>query len=889
MSQTPADKLSQARCLILAKDFEKSSLLIKELLDDEPDNHLAWANLSIINYSNGDLSGAIRCLDRSISISPTFAQAYINKAQIEEQLHDTTRAILTLRLAVDRCNENSTIHLTLGIMFSKAEMDSNAIIEFTRALSIDSDCHEACLRRAQLYHKRGLPNLAFKDYESLISIGHFLYDSYLGLFRLNLEAGQLDEAQIALSSTSLIPELTPVQLVDIASAYYQLENWDMAIVHYSEALRFYETHPNTGSICAIAYELAICNEKLDNNSTAEDFYRQVLSANPESIQSLVNLGNLLMKQGRNIEGYQYLKNTISLEPDCENAHYSLGNYFFDVPDFLTAERHYKNCLQSQELAKWAYMRLGIISYHRRHYSQAQQYFTDSLAIDPDFCESLFNLGLVYSDLTCHQAAIECFQSVLTQNPYAINLYYNLANQYYMLNLLDKAILNYRKELSQNPDHIPSRIQLFFCERATCDWAHYDENLSWINSNASSTDQPLPPWQLLSFSDNPKLEQDIATSFARNHNLHIVGSGQSSCMKKASRPIKIGFFSSDFYNHATMHLIEPFLYELDPACVSVYIYDYSSITDSYTQKLQQSHFVYRYIYSLDTGSVVDMVNEDQLDGAIDLKGYTTGSRLDLFCQRLAPIHISYLGYPGTSGSNIYDYIIADSIVAPPEFHNFYSEKVALIDGCFQPNNPDRPIANDFADRKVNHLPNGAFVFCSFNSTYKIGRDEFDVWMRILSKTDSYLWLLSTNVWAESNLRQEACTRGIDPMRLIFTQKVENSQHLARHLCADLQLDTFSVNAHTTAADSILVGLPILTKIGQTFSSRVCASILKAAELDELITYSTSEYEEKAIYMVENPVYLQSLKERLQASRRNLPLFNVKQYAQNFEKLICSLLL
>ena len=282
------------------------------------------------------------------------------------------------------------------------------------------------------------------------------------------------------------------------------------------------------------------------------------------------------------------------------------------------------------------------------------------------------------------------------------------------------------------------------------------------------------------------------------------------------------------------------------------------------------------------AIADLARGHELDIAIDLKGYTRQSRPGLFALRLAPVQIAYLGYPGTMGADFIDYLIADPVVIPDGEKRFYTEKLLFLPNSYQPNDNRREIAQAGSSRADFGLPGDGFVFCCFNQNYKITPREFDIWMRLLGRVDgSVLWLLRSNEWAEANLRREARARGIDPDRLVFAGKLPHGEHLARHAHADLFLDTFNVNAHTTASDALWAGLPIVTRAGRQFAARVAASLLAAVGLPELIAGTDEAYEALALDLATDPDRLAAIRAKLAANRLSQPLFDTVGYTRDFE--------
>jgi predicted O-linked N-acetylglucosamine transferase (SPINDLY family) len=275
---------------------------------------------------------------------------------------------------------------------------------------------------------------------------------------------------------------------------------------------------------------------------------------------------------------------------------------------------------------------------------------------------------------------------------------------------------------------------------------------------------------------------------------------------------------------------------------------------------------------------------EVDIAVDLKGYTEDSRPAIFAERAAPLQVSFLGYPGTMGVDWIDYIVADPVVIPAGSERFYTEKIAFLPDSYQVNDRARAVAERAFTRDELRLPREGFVFCCFNNNYKVMPAVFDVWMRILKRVgDSVLWLFEDSPAAAANLRREAEKRGVRAERLVFATRMPLPDHLARHRAADLLLDTLPYNAHTTASDALWVGLPVLTRAGEAFSSRVCASLLTALGLPELITNTATEFEALAVALAHDRPRLAAIGRKLKASLQTAPLFDTPRFARHIEAL------
>jgi len=333
----------------------------------------------------------------------------------------------------------------------------------------------------------------------------------------------------------------------------------------------------------------------------------------------------------------------------------------------------------------------------------------------------------------------------------------------------------------------------------------------------------------------------------------------------------------------MYLMAGLLREHDRSRFEIHAFSYGPERDDSQQALARTsveHF--HEVSGLSDQDLVALAREQQLDIAIDLKGFTGGTRAPLFAERLAPVQISYLGYPGSLGTPAIDYVITDNVVSPPGSERHFEEHLIRLPHSYQPNDDQRHIAPRQFTRADCDLPEEGFIFCCFNNSYKVTPREFDVWMRLLSQVEgSVLWLLSSGPTSEANLRREAAARGVDPARLIFAERMAQDEHLARQKVADLFLDTFTVNAHTTCSDALWAGLPVLTLPGRQFAARVGASLVSAANLPELIADSEADYEARAYALAMDPEHILSLRSKLMVNRRKAPLFDSAGYARHLE--------
>jgi predicted O-linked N-acetylglucosamine transferase (SPINDLY family) len=348
-------------------------------------------------------------------------------------------------------------------------------------------------------------------------------------------------------------------------------------------------------------------------------------------------------------------------------------------------------------------------------------------------------------------------------------------------------------------------------------------------------------------------------------------------------LKIGYLSSDFHDHPTAHLTLGIYGLHDRSQFEIYAYSIGHADSGpYRQKIIQTVDHFKDVYALGDQGIAAEINNDGIDILVDMKGYTGGGRPGILALRPAPVQANYLGYPGTMGADFIDFLIADPIIIPPEHDVDYSEKIIRLPHTYQATDNQQEIGPVPADKASVGLPEEMFIFCCLNVSAKIDHASFSAWMKILlAVPQSVIWLLDAPATAKNNLAKAAQEWGVDPQRLLYAPILPKAQHLARLGMADLMLDTFICNAHTTTTDALWVGVPLVTKTGEAFASRVATSLLHAVGLPQLAVATEDEYVNLAIQIATDPARLSELKDALR-HRENTPLFDTPQYVLELEQ-------
>lgn len=619
---------------------------------------------------------------------------------------------------------------------------------------------------------------------------------------------------------------------------------------------------------------------------AEKSLRKLLRKEPAHPLGLSVLGTILTSLGKYAEAERLLQSALKLNPNAQAALYNHG------------------------IALKALGRSG----------EALARFTQVLAISPNDPEAWSNRGTVQNDLKAYQSAIADFDRALALQPNYALAHHNKGNALFGLARFDDALAAYRQALALKPDIVESwtgagltlhklkrhdesatayeaarklnpsypflKGILLHQRMLACDWRDIGNLVKEIEDDIAAGRLSAEPfgWQGLATSDQSLrkcAELYNAAMFPADRNVPVARPDNGD---KTRQRINIGYLSGEFRAQATSILMTGVLEQHDTSRFEVTAFD-NGWDDGSDIRKRIAAAVHRIVdlRSLTDAQAVHAIRDSGIDILVNLNGYFGDDRTAVFAQRPAPVQVNYLGFPGTLGAAYIDYIVADAIVIPDTQRPFFTEKVVHLPDSYQANDRTRAIADRAFTRDELGLPPDGFVFCCFNNNYKITPQTFDGWMRILERVPgSVLWLIEDNPVASANLRKEAAARAIAPGRLVFAPRMPLPEHLARHRCADLFLDTLPYNAHTTASDALWAGLPILTCKGDTFAGRIAASLLASVGLPELVTSSQADYERVAVELATQPDRLTALRQRLADNRLTTPLFDTARFTRHLEQ-------
>ncbi|QWE14695.1 tetratricopeptide repeat protein [Polynucleobacter sp. AP-Sving-400A-A2] len=632
----------------------------------------------------------------------------------------------------------------------------------------------------------------------------------------------------------------------------------------------------------IPYNLGLIYSLRGNHILAIEAYESALKIQPDFVEALINKGSTYIDIKKFSLAIEVLEKAIQIRADIPEAWCNLGialNHLNFQQESLGA---YHDAIKLNPNYHEAWSNMSVPLNKLKRFLEASQACDHALSLKLDYAEAWSNKGNALSELRRYDEAIAHFEKALSLKPDYAEAWSNKGNALSELRRYNEAIAHFEKALSLRPDIDWLPGFLIHTKMKICSWSDLAESLNNISTRVMASEKVANPFLLLALNDDTLMHKRSSEIYIQS--THPLNPVLGPIIKHPkNHKIKLGYFSADFHNHATGHLMAE-LFELhDKNQFELTAFSFGPLTsDEMRQRLRNSFDQFIEVGDKTDIEIAKLSRDLNIDIAIDLKGFTEDSRAGIFSYRAAPIQANYLGYPGTMGAEYIDYIIGDQTVIPPELQNSYTEKVVYLPGSYQVNDRKRVISNHKFTKHELGLPEQGFVFCCFNNNYKILPDTFASWMRILHSVEgSILWLFQDNPWAVKNLKREALNYGISANRLVFGKEMPLAEHLARHHQADLFLDTWPYNAHTTASDALWTGLPVLSLIGDSFASRVAASLLNAIGLAELITYSENEYEALAIELAMNPKKLTAIKSKLVNNRQTTPLFNTPCFTKNLE--------
>ncbi len=621
-------------------------------------------------------------------------------------------------------------------------------------------------------------------------------------------------------------------------------------------------------------------------------FRVAADLDPRYPKACYNLGNVLRRLGRMDGAERNLRRALELQPRYPRAWNGLGVVLDGQGRAAEAEAAFRKGLELAPDDPKLHYNLGNLLAAGDRPADALSCYERALSIRPQYREALFARASVLVHLERYREAIESLRHAIRLAPEDLRAQLLVGQAEFARFDYAAAATAYRRVLEIDPGQPQARGNLELCRAEVCDWEGRAESFAALRDQvveelAAGRDSPVSPHGALFFPFSSAERQAIARRRAEQVAARVAPLRAELALRypeeTANGRLRIGYLSSDFRDNALAHLTAG-LYELhDRDRFEVFGYSLGPDDGSeYRRRIAAGcdHFV--DLREASDVAAARRIHEDRIHVLVDLVGFAGGARPGIPALRPAPVQVIWL-YPGTMGGVFHDVLLGDPVATPPSSQAEYGERLVLLPDSYQPHDHRQPVPEGGGRREDHGLPPEGFVFCSFNAHAKIEPTIYDVWMRLLREVPgSVLWLLEQAREGRRNLRREAEARGVDPGRLVFASHVPRADHLSRLTLADLALDTWICNGHTTTSDALWAGVAVVTCPGETFPSRVSASLLSAVGQPGLVTGDLEAYEALALRLANRPQDLAGVQEVLRSGRRSRPLFDTTSFVRHLER-------
>ena len=680
------------------------------------------------------------------------------------------------------------------------------------------------------------------------------------------------------------PEI--VEAFDVAIQFFQSGKTDKALAKCHEIVQLHPDDPESMRVSALFAE------KSGNLPLAIKWAQQGIRLAPCQSEPHLILGNMYAQSGQKKKALRCFQRAIEINPESLKARHSAGTLLLNKGNVHESMNHFKKIVQKNPLDWRAWINLCFVFRELGELNEARDCGRRATRLNSQSFHAWHNQANVFLDMARFTEAILFYEKALELKPESEATLIGLGIACHQEQKTDKAIEYFERGLKKNPKQGTAICNLLNIAMMECNWSKtkaYGEALDKLTVDALQRGAEVQetPFVNICRHDDVGFNLAVAQAWSRDIAKKMSEMGHSlgfQYARKRREKIRIGYLSNNFGDHPTAQITRR-LYQLhDRTRFEVYCFSYGAPDNShYRDSIRRDCDKFVDIRKLSHARSAKAINDLRVDILVDLVGFMKGERTAIAALRPAPVQIRWLGMAGTSGADFYDYLITDRVVTPQGQETFYAEKLVYMPYCYQIND-NRPYKSgqDF-QRSDFGLPEDGFVFCCFNTSYKLDEVTFTIWMNILKRVPgSVLWLMANSGRMKGNLKKAAIENGVDARRLIFADKLPKHRHLSRLSLADLVLDTRMVNGAASTSDALWAGVPVLTFQGNHFASRMASSILNAVGLPDLITYSMEEYEEQAVKLSNESNLLAKMQSVLTNGVCQSSLFDTEGAVCNLEK-------
>ena len=621
---------------------------------------------------------------------------------------------------------------------------------------------------------------------------------------------------------------------------------------------------------------------------SQKIYLELAKTNKKNYEIFYLIGTTFLQLKKYDEAISNFNISLNLNPSFANTYNNKGIALSEKQNFSDAIFNYDKAIKLKKDYIDAYINKGVALNKLKNYKEAIKYFKLLLKINPSDPKIYNNLGNVYKNLKNYPEAIEVYNRAIKLNKNFFEAISNKSDVLHSQKKYTEALIELNKIYKEDPDFEGLLEKIISNKMFIFEWSEFSKIKMSIKEKIIKDKIALDPLFIHYLFDEPKLHKLNSEKFI-SYEFKNVNRSNANKRKKVNKKIKIGYFSGDFHNHPVLHIMSNIFKNHDKSEFELYAFSHGPEKNNniWRDSIKKHFKKFFIINEMTDDEVIKLTNEINIDIAVNLSGLTKHDRTGVFFKRVAPIQVNYLGYPGTIGLDSMDYIIGDKIIIPEDHKKYYTEKVEYLPKCYIPASNDvllKTSKKKFLRTEFN-LPENSIVFCAFHNPLKINPDLFDVWVNILKRVkDSILWIKTDNKHLESNIKIEAEKRGLKAEKIVITEGLEDiNDHIERLKLADIFLDTYPYNSHSTTYDYIRAQLPMVVWKGNTFSSRVASSIYSLMSLDNLIANNAVEYENISVELATNKKKLLDIKNKLRNHSTKLNLFDNKEFTRDLEKI------
>ena len=655
---------------------------------------------------------------------------------------------------------------------------------------------------------------------------------------------------------------------------------ELAILYYSEAANLTPNNPSIQNNLSTAY---LRCKKFDQ---AEKAAKKATILKPDFAEAWNSLGNAQQAKKNIINAIQAFKKALGINSEFVAAKINLGHIYLQLNQPSKSLELFESACSNKGHQTEIYNGIALSYQELGDMKSAIKFFQQAIKSNPKHTNSIGNLANLHQKIGQNSKALFLFENAVSLNPFDAKLLLNYGHTLMNLGKNSEAQLIYEKAFLLNTDSKEPVPYLFHSKLHNCNWKNYKKYTKILVQEVNNTESGtyIPPFALANTNSDPSVRYKAAKKAAEFiSSKYYIEKNNKIKIIKDSKKLNIGYVSPDFREHSLGETFALLLSAHNKNKFNFFGYTSQTNTDNITKSLIKDFHKYTNLSKTSLAKSVDTIKKDNIDILIDLAGHTRGNNLNIFAQEPAPIQAHYLGYGTTIGAKYISWLISDKIHSPPQLHKFCNESIVLLPNSFMPASANKKISRiEKSKRNSFNLPDDTIVFANFNSSYKFNPTSFKSWMNILKNCkDSVMWLQVSSNSAKKHLQEEALTHGISPKRLLFADRVNRTEHLQRLSLADIALDTFPHNGGVTTIDALLAGIPVINIIGENHSQRTGASILSAADLNELITNSIEDYESLAISLANDNKKLQTIKSKILYHSIKSSLFDIKSLSKSLE--------